>query len=144
MFCLWMKLLIEAMELGLLIAGLVALFRGKISLTRGFATQGAAARLTGLIFLLPFPLAIGLSMIAATALAPPPQPPLELSIQGRVAFAEWSRRTEALAAQRELVYFAIVLGVFLVCVALAVLVVSMNRTTEEPKSAAANPANAEG
>jgi hypothetical protein len=144
MFCSLMDMLIECMELGLLIAGIIALFRGKLALTRELATEGTAARLAGLIFLLPFPLSIGLRSIAAAAMAPPPPPPFQLGNEGTVAFVEWTKQKEALTAQLEVLNSAIVLGVFLACIVLAVLVVQGNRTAAEPKTAASDQANVEG
>jgi WD40 repeat protein len=49
--------MILGLEIGMLLAGLYALFRGRLPLNRHRVVRGAAARLTGVILLLPLPLA---------------------------------------------------------------------------------------
>lgn len=50
--------MIFGLEIGLLIAGIIALVTGKIKLSRARVATGAAARLAGLVMILPLPLAL--------------------------------------------------------------------------------------
>jgi Protein of unknown function (DUF1566) len=52
--------MILGLEIGMLIAGLIGLFSGKLSLSKKLVVKGAAARVAGLVLLLPLPLAFGM------------------------------------------------------------------------------------
>ena len=46
----------DILAIGMLIAGIVALIRGKFQLTKASVVEGVPARIIGVIFLLPLPL----------------------------------------------------------------------------------------
>lgn len=62
--------MILGLEIGLLIFGLVALVRGKFTLSKSKVVEGAAARLLGLLALTPLPLALAVVFLYVAASAP--------------------------------------------------------------------------
>ena len=81
------------LEIGMLVMGILALVRGKVSLTRNRIVTGTPARTIGVILILPLPLALasgfvlGIILVAQAGGAPPQQAdlvkyalPLELGI----------------------------------------------------------------
>jgi hypothetical protein len=67
------------LEIGMLIMGILALVRGKISLTRNRVVTGTPARVIGVVLVLPLPLALvsgfvlGIVLVALSGGAPPKQ-----------------------------------------------------------------------
>ena len=57
--------MIIGLYVGLFIAGLIALIKGKLTLGKNRVATKAAARVAGAVFLLPVPLAFGILMIVA-------------------------------------------------------------------------------
>jgi hypothetical protein len=55
--------MILGLEIGMLIAGIVALFKGKFALTRNQVVEGATARVVGFVLLLPLPLAFAVGFL---------------------------------------------------------------------------------
>jgi WD40 repeat protein len=53
-----MPFMILGLEIGLLVAGLIALITGRLKLSKQRVATGAAARIAGLVFMLPLPLAV--------------------------------------------------------------------------------------
>ncbi len=51
------------LEIGLLIAGIIALVSGKSKLSKELVATGTAARIAGLVMLLPLPLAFAAGMV---------------------------------------------------------------------------------
>src|SRR5262249_11231617 len=57
--------MITGLEIGMLIAGIIALVSGKFKLTANCVAEGVAARLAGLICLLPLPLSFAVGFVIA-------------------------------------------------------------------------------
>lgn len=62
--------MILGLEIGMLIFGLVALVRGKFTLSKNKVVEGAAARLLGLLALTPLPLALAVVFLYVAASSP--------------------------------------------------------------------------
>lgn len=56
-------------EIGMLIFGLVALVRGKLTLTKTRIVRGPMARVLGIVAMLPLPLSIGVGVLIGFAMA---------------------------------------------------------------------------
>ena len=63
--------MIFGMEIGLLVAGLIAVVTGKFKLTKRRLVVGAPARIAGLVLMLPLPLALAMAFVIALTEAGP-------------------------------------------------------------------------
>src|SRR4051812_13151875 len=62
--------MILGLEIGLIIFGLIALFRGKLTISKTKVVEGLPARLLGLLALTPLPIAILVGIVFVLAVAP--------------------------------------------------------------------------
>ncbi len=95
-------MLMLVLQIGMLVMGLIALFSGKLSLTKAMTLKGAAARLAGLIMIAPLPINLGVGFVVG----------LTVASQGRqFNFQEW-----------QMTFILLEVGVTLGCLLIAFLV----------------------
>ncbi len=122
-----LRLFVDVLELALFIIGIVALIRGKFSITASIKTAGWPARLAGIVAMLMLPATIVLRILLAGSMRPPSgfypgQPPFDAFVE-RFLWLE------------NLVYF----GVFAVGVVMISGIVAAFRNCAPPAAKTAPP-----
>jgi hypothetical protein len=80
--------MILGLEIGMLIAGILALIKGKFTLTKNRVVEGAMARVIGLVMVLPIPLAIAAGVMVGFALTLQGKPIEEKELRTTLAIVE--------------------------------------------------------
>jgi hypothetical protein len=98
--------MVFGLEIGMLIAGIITLAKGKFTLTKSRVVQGGAARLAGVVMVLPLPLAFAVGFVIGFDRGVHGKPVDLKELQGTLAVVELS-----IVA----VCFLVALGIGLVC-----------------------------